>query len=954
MRVCVLGPLEISDGGETQRVGAAKQRGLLAALVVRAGTPVPVERLVEELWDGPAPASAVNLIQGYVGALRRAMGDRDGALLRTQAPGYRLVLSDDELDVRRFETLTARGRRALGDGDCRLASELLVEAQRLWRGEPFTDVPATPAVRTETDRLEQLRLAALEARIDADLRLGRGAELVPELQMLTAAHPWLERFWAQLMVTLCRCGRQAEALAAYRQLYRLLDDKLGVEPSPQVRELHQQILAGDPSPGTGPVQPAHVERLVVPRQLPAGISDFTGRLDLLARLDALLPDDTDLPAAVVISAITGTAGVGKTALAVHWAHQIAGRFPNGQLYVNLRGFDPIGRAVDASEAVRGFLDALGVPAARIPNELEDQAALYRSLLADRRLLVVLDNARDAEQVRPLLPGSPGCLVLITSRNRLESLITAEAARPVQVDLLSTEEAHHLLAARLGTDRVAAEPEAVNAIVTSCARLPLALTIVAARAATHPHFSLAALAAELDAAQTSLEPFAATDTVTDLRAVFSWSYRQLNPDAQRLFRLLGLHPGPDITAPASASLAGQPLTTVRRVLSDLCRAHLLAEHLPGRYTFHDLLRAYAAELTDQADGEADRHTAVHRMLDHYLHTARVASRLYNPGLISLDRFAAPSAGVAIEHFADTDQAGAWFAAELPVLLEIARLARQRGLDRYTWRLAGALTDYLNRQGQWRVQLAIQRAGLEAALRLGDVVGQMRTRRGLAFVLIQLGRNDEADSHLRETLELAREVGDPEELANTHHGLAFAARRRGRIDLAVHHKEQSEQLLRTVGHPEAHAIALTDAGWYHALAGHYDKALDYGHRALTLVDTLDYRHGEALATHALGYAHHHLGRHDKAAAYYERALHAARAANDREIEATVLDHVGDNHAAIGDHDAALGTWRQTLDIFDELGHQDAETVRGKLESLAITTGRPRRVPRDDSQTGTAQHS
>lgn len=949
MRVCVLGPLEISDGGDTRRVGAAKQRGLLAALVVRAGSPVSVDRLVEELWDESVPASAVNLIQGYVGRLRRAMGDRNGTLLRTQAPGYRLVLSDGELDVRRFETLIARGRSALGDGDCRLASQLLVEAQRLWRGEPFTDVPATAAVRAETDRLEQLRLTALEARIDADLGLGRSAELVPELQMLTAAHPWLERFWAQLMLALCRCGRQAEALAAYRRLHRLLDDELGVEPSAPVRDLHQRILTDDPSLHTG--QAAHRESAVVPRQLPAGISDFTGRTDLLAQLDALLPsDDTEPPAAVVISAITGTAGIGKTTLAVHWAHRIAARFPDGQLYVNLRGFDPIGRAVDASEVVRGSLDALGVPPARMPIEVEEQAALYRSLLADRRLLVVLDNARDAEQVRPLLPGSPGCLVLITSRNRLESLIAAEAARLVQVDLLTTEEAQHLLAARLGTDRVAAEPEAVNAIVSSCARLPLALTIVAARAVTHPHFSLTALAAELDAAQAGLEPFATTDTVTDLRAVFSWSYRQLNPEARRLFRLLGLHPGPDITAPAAASLAGQPLTSVRRLLSDICRAHLLAERLPGRYTFHDLLRAFAAELTDHTDTEADQRSAVHRMLDHYLHTARVASRLYNPGLLPLDRFADPGAGVAIEHLADADQAGAWFAAELPVLLQLAGLARQRGLDQYTWRLAGALTDYLTRLGQWRVQLTLQRAGLEAALRLGDVVGQMRTRRGLAFMLIQLGRNDEADSHLREALELARESGDAEELANTHHGLAFAASRRGRIDLAVDHKEQSEELLRTVGNPEAHVIALTDAGWYHALAGHYDKALDYGHRALALLDKREYRHGEAVTTHGLGYASHHLGRYDEAAAYYERALHAARAANDREIEAIILDHVGDNHAAVGDHDAALGTWRQTLDIFDELGHQDAETVRSKLESFATATCRPRRVPRDDRQTGT----
>lgn len=715
---------------------------------------------------------------------------------------------------------------------------------------------------------------------------------------------------------------------------RLLSDGLGLGDDER-SQLSAALSSGGARRGaSGGSTPATLAS--VPHQLPATTADFTGRQGQLRELDALLSDGKACSRPeVVIAAIAGTAGIGKTTLAVHWAQHNAGRFADGQLYVNLRGFDAIGRPVGASEAVRGFLDALGVMPEHIPAELDGQAALYRSVMADRRMLVLLDNAVDEEQVRPLLPASAGSMVLITSRNQLSGLVTAEGAHPLVLSQLTDAEAYDLLERRLGAARLTAESRATKDILARCAGLPLALAIVAARATMHPAFSVRAIAAELDTSRTGLEPFTSGDTTTNLRAVFSWSYRQLEPDTKRLFRLLGLHPGPDITAPAAASVAGRPLTTVHALLRDLCRAHLLTEHGPGRYTFHDLLRAYAGELNAHSANAVERHATIDRIVDHYLHAARVASRVYNPGLISLEPFAPPGAGVTIEPFMDADQASAWFAAELPVLLHVARLARQRELDQYTWRLAVVLTDYLNRQGQWSVLLTLQRAGLEAALRLGDPVGQMRIRRGLAYVLIQLGRYDEVDAHLRETLDLAHRFGDVEELANTYHGLAFAARHRGRIDVAIQHKEQSEELLRTAGKPEAHAIALNDAGWYHALAGNHEKALAYCHRALDLIDELDYRHGEAVTTNTLGYANHHLGRYDRAATYYERAINASRAAGDREIEAYVLHHIGDNHAATGDQRSAHDAWRQSLDIFEELGHHDATAVRTKLESLGTST-------------------
>jgi NB-ARC domain len=370
-----------------------------------------------------------------------------------------------------------------------------------------------------------------------------------------------------------------------------------------------------------PVSGAAGPAVPVPAQLPPAVPAFIGRDAELASLDALLHPKAAAagPATVVIAALSGTAGVGKSALAVHWAHRAAAQFPDGQLYVNLRGFDPDGAAMEPSEALRGFLDALGAPATRIPESLSAQAGLYRTLLAGKRILVVLDNAKDAGQVRPLLPGSPGCLAIVTSRNQLTGLVATDSAYAMTLDLLGSGDARELLALRLGSRRVAREPDAVDEIIAGCARLPLALTIAAARAAGSPSFPLAVLATELREATRALDPLNGGDPATDVRAVFSWSYHALTTDAARLFRRLGLHPGPDIALPAAASLAAIPQDRARALLGELTRAHLLAEHAPGRYAFHDLLRAYATELARAHDSQNVRNAAAHRVLDHYLHT-----------------------------------------------------------------------------------------------------------------------------------------------------------------------------------------------------------------------------------------------------------------------------------------------------------------------------------------------
>jgi hypothetical protein len=443
----------------------------------------------------------------------------------------------------------------------------------------------------------------------------------------------------------------AEIAALSRCQYRRLRHR---ETTADLDRLRADLARADPVLAAARRLSPLPESAAVPAQLPRDVAGFAGRGEQLARLDELLaPAAGRRPGAVVISAVSGTPGLGKTALVVHWAHRVKHRFPDGQLYVNLGGFDPGGRVMAPAEAVRGFLDALGVSAEQIPPSLDAQACLYRSLLDGRRVLIVLDNARDAEQVRPLLPGTPTALVVVTSRNQLTSLVAIDGAHPLMLDLLTEDEARELLACRLGPDRIAAEPEAVQQIIACCARLPLALTIAAARA-EQSGFPLTALAAELDKATGRLDALDAGDPVSQVRTVFSWSYTALTPPAARLFRLLGLHPGTDISTAAAASLAAHPPAETRRLLAELTRASLLTEHAPGRYTFHDLLCAYATDLTHTHDPADQCHAALGRIRDHYLHPAHTAARLLPP-LDDPVTLTPPSPGVTPEQPSDHEQA-----------------------------------------------------------------------------------------------------------------------------------------------------------------------------------------------------------------------------------------------------------------------------------------------------------
>jgi tetratricopeptide (TPR) repeat protein/transcriptional regulator with XRE-family HTH domain len=668
----------------------------------------------------------------------------------------------------------------------------------------------------------------------------------------------------------------------------------------------------------------------VPRQLPAAVADFTGRAAELQALSRMLDRAGAVaPGTVVISAIGGTAGVGKTALALHWAHEVAGRFGDGQLYVDLRGFDASGTPVAPESAIRWFLDALGVPASGIPSRPDAQAGLYRSLLADKRMLIVLDNARDEQQARPLLPASPGSLVLVTSRSQLPGLAAADGARLISLDVLSHAEAVHMLTDRLGAARAAAEPAAADQIASLCAYLPLALAVAAARAAVCPGFALAALADDLRDVAGRLDALDSGDPGSSVRAVFSWSIRQLSPGAMRMFRLLGLHPGPDISVPAAASLAGIAEAHTRRLLRELSCAHLITEHAPGRFTFHDLLRAYAAEQAGHTDSQADRAAAIGRVLDHYLHTAACAALLLNPAK-ELVALAAPRPGAAPGRPADYPQALAWFEKEHQVLLAALTLAARSGLDGHAWQLPWAMTPFLQIRGHWREWAATQREALAAATRLGDTAAQALSSRHLAMACIELGDHDQARGHYASSLMLYQQLGNRHGQASIEQNLSVLAGRQDRYADALGHAEQALRLYQAIGDDAGEAVTLNDVGWYHGLLGDYQQARVFCRQALTLCAETGYRRVEGYVWDSLGYAEHHLGNFAEAVACYQHALSLHRESGERFYEADTLTRLGDTRYAAGELTQARDAWRQALVILDDLQHPDADKIRARLAS------------------------
>lgn len=972
----MLGPVRAWHGNLELDLGSPQQRVVLAALLLRREQAVTLAELVDAVWGVEPPKAAAAVLRTYVSRLRKALEpDRSAAdpprTIVSVGDGYRAQAPEEALDLAVFERRIKDAAHASAAGDESAAARLLHEALDQWRGAALAGL-AGPLAESERSRLAEKRLTVLEKRLDLDIRLGRHDEVVGELMSLTGEHPLREELCRLLMVALYRSGRQAEALEVYRRTRAVLVAELGVEPGPSVRDVHARILASDASlvPALSPgIPPLHRKerpttaavggarrtsapgqprsrKVTIPRQrspydldgqapgtvhrpaarlaqLPADLTAFTGRRADLERVLSLLPPDGS-PAPLTIG---GMAGIGKTTLAVHLAHQVADRFPDGQLYVNLRGFDPAGSVMPPQEAIRILLDSLGVPPQRLPVGLEAQTALYRSMLAERRVLILLDNARDSEQVRPLLPGSPGCLAIVTSREQLTGLVAVEGAQPLTLDQLTAAEAHEFLARRLGTERLAKEPAAVAEIVALCAALPLALAVAAARAATHPDFPLSAIAEELRDGHDSLDAFAGDDITTDIRAVFSTSYEALSAPAARLFRLLALHTGPDISAPAAAAVAGLALRETRGLLVELTRAHLLAERFPGRYTLHDLLRVYAAERVHAEETSRERDLAVHRLLSWYLHTADAAYPLITPnrGRIPLDP---PPASCPPLSFTTRDQALDWCETERANLVCAVHRAATSGHPGIAWRLPAVLWGFFYLRGHLNDWLDTSRTSLSAARAAHDRRGEAQGLADTANALSTLGRYDEAVDHLHQAAIAYREVGDTEGRRRAVGNLGDAYLQNGQPGKAVEYIRRSLALSRALGSSWGEGIGLSNLGDAYQRLGRFDEAVRCLEEALVVLRDNGNRWVEGVTLDVLGTVHRRLGAHERAVKYYVQALATHRDLGNRWGEGHTLGHLGDVQLAVGAVTVASDTWRQALAIFAEFNHPDAAKIEDKL--------------------------
>jgi tetratricopeptide (TPR) repeat protein len=932
-------------------------------LALRANQAVSRSELIDGMWGEDPPTSAVNSVHVYVAGLRRVLEpDRahraPGQVLSASGPGYLLRLGSGQLDAAALDRHLTQARQSLPTGDLMAAAQSLDAALGLWQGVPLAGIPG-PWADIERVRLDELRLTAIEERIDVMLALGGHHEAVAQLAVLIREHPLRERFRGQLMVALYRCGRQADALAEFAAARRFLARELGIAPGPGLRRLHQQILAADakldlpavpsaPAGRANPAPPGPRPAAPVPRELPADVAAFTGRADELAELDRLLAagrqDRVSAgPAAVVISAVAGSAGVGKTALAAHWAHRVSDAFPDGQLYVDLRGYDPR-EPVAAADALAGFLRALGVADQDIPADVDERAARYRSVLDGRRMLVLLDNAADTDQVSLLLPGSPACFVVVTSRDSLAGLVARHGARRLDLDLLPLADAVALLRALIGV-RVDADPAAAATLAGQCARLPLALRVAAEFAVARPALTLAQLVDELGGEQGRLDLLdAGGDPRTAVRGVFSWSYRHLSARAAQAFRLIGLHLGPDLDAYAAAALSGSTLGQAHDVLGLLARAHLISPTRPGRYGMHDLLRAYATEITVTQDGTADgapeaggeARAALTRLFDYYLGAAAAAMDVLVPAERSRRPPVVPPT-TPIPPTASPPEARAWLDTERAILVAVAGYAAARGWPGHAIRLSAILRRYVETGGHYADAITIHTHARRAAREAGERAAEAHALNSLGLIDGRMGRYQQAAGHLQEALALFRGIGDHSGAARVLTNLASAEWRQGQYRQAASHHQQALALFREIGDPIGEAHALNGLGlvdWQH---GRYPQAAGHFQQALALFRDLGDRSNEAHALGNLGMVNGRLGRCAQAAEHLQEALALFREIGDRSGAASALTDLGSVACRQSRYQDAARHHQQALALFREIGERtgEAEALNGLGEVLLATS-------------------
>jgi tetratricopeptide (TPR) repeat protein len=689
------------------------------------------------------------------------------------------------------------------------------------------------------------------------------------------------------------------------------------------------VLVLDPAPiVSDPAPAAQTGSAVVPRQLPAAPRLFVGRRDELDRLDATLQDAAIPAATVVISALSGAGGIGKTWLALHWAHRHIDRFPNGQLFVDLRGFSPTGRPAHPSDVLGGFLDALGVDRDRQPTDLDRRAELYRSLVAEKRMLVVLDNAATTDQVVPLLPGGHLCTVVVTSRNHHRGLVARHGARPVRLDVLTDTEAHALLVTALGADRTAGDAPAVAELIELCGGFPLALGLIAARAAADPHLSLRDIVAEFRAL--GLDALDSEDPTASLPTVLSWSLRHLTDQQRQVFALLGIAPGPDTGLPAIAALTGLPEREMHAVLRALADASLIDRTPGGRYGIHDLVRAYATTVADDLLADV-REAALRRVLDFYTHTAHAADRLLSPHRDPAP-FDPPTHGVHLHPLPNAPAALAWFDTEHTCLLAAQHTATAHHWHSTVWHLAWALNPFHYQRGHRHDQLTVWQAAADAATHLPDPTPQTLAHRFLGSAYSELGRHEDAIDHLHQARTLAEYHHDPVREAQTHQALAWAWELRGDDRQALDHARQALDIHRTLDQPAWEAMALNAVGWYAARLGDYDTARDHCQAALTLHRHHHNPDNEAATLDSLGYINYQSGHHHQAIDHYHHALTLYRDHGNTYQIADTLDGLGHPHTALGQTEQARTVWREALRLYQEQGrHDDAHRVQQQLDNL-----------------------
>jgi DNA-binding SARP family transcriptional activator len=998
MRFRILGPLEVWSENRWTAISAAKWRSLLACLLLRQGQLVSTDTLIVELWGDSPPAKANNLVSIYVHRLRRLIGDSEGKVLVYRAPGYLLRVGGADLDLQEFEALVADGRRALASGEPERAATALAEAQALWRGPLLADVPPSETVTTEAERARELRLAAAELRIQAELACARSAQVIPELRRLVAENPIREGLWLLLMRALADSGRHAEALDTYTQARQMISDELGVDPGPGLQRLYADLLAADassappkrprstdvpvrarlaqepssatpappaeqpdrgeapeagtaeegrpdeargsiaigsfsetamapgaPAPGSGP--------LPRPAQLPADIADFTDREAYVTHLRQVLvrEDAGTSPGAVRIAVVAGTAGLGKTTLAVHAAHQVRSSFPDGQLYVDLLGASQ--QPAAPGEVLARFLRDLGVDGDKIPAGDDERAALYRTSLTGRRALVLLDNAKDAAQIRPLLPGSASCAVLVTTRNRAPDLAST---RFVELNVLDDPEALMLFSRIVSDDRPAEEPDATAAVLVACAGLPLAIRICAARLAVRRQWKVATLAHRLRDERRRLDELEAGDLA--VRASFKVSYDSLRAgrhgvDQARAFRLLGLWQGATISLPAAAALLGEPQDDVADALEALVDANLLESPAADWYRFHDLLKFYATERAQAEESEADRAEAVGRLLRWYLATAENAANTVSPRRYQVRRQPAAEINPPLE-FPTVEAALAWYDDERANVVAVTRQAASAGVHDVAWRLPATLFLVFNRRNNWADSVVTHRIAAESVHKAGDRLGEAWILQQLGWALARV-RDEQAFKCLQDAMTIWQELGDAI-------GEARAAISLGEVHLRVHgpgeaareYLQHAVDLLEAIDQPSLRATALNNLGEVYFGLDNLDAAVACYAKARDILSEPDAydAYGAGIALENLGRAYLKLHRLDDAGASLTEAVRLHRVAGFLAGEATAFMLLGQMHRAAGKVAQARESWTQALVIFEQIDERaQAAEVTALLASL-----------------------